>query len=401
MINYVLFDGPRVRPHLLPLVFTRPIAELRVGIRTIAEKWADWLETEPSYLTLPYLQKKYPLKKSPDTIYIHGGLCPNERLVRSLEQLKPGEALMQGNILLAVRGSKLTLDELVPDNPNFQKQYFWDKATVIQRLPDLVVYNGDQIAIDFERITLGRTSQPMEDRFTACYNESQIFLEEGVQLRSAVLNAENGPIYLGKDVHVSEGALIQGPFAALEGSVINLGGKMRRNTTIGPHCKVGGEVSMSIVMGYSNKGHDGFLGNSYLGEWCNLGANTNNSNLKNDYGNVKLYDYATGKLEDTGRQFVGLFMGDYSKAGISTMFNTGTIVGVNVNLFGAGFTPKHVPSFSWGGADSGFQPYRFEKAVEVARNTMDRRGKLFTEEEEDIWRAIYDIEQRKPDSESL
>ncbi|MDQ1087383.1 MULTISPECIES: putative sugar nucleotidyl transferase [unclassified Siphonobacter] len=393
MINYVLFDGPEVRPHLLPLVFTRPMAELRIGIRTITEKWTDWLGVQPTHYTQSYLQEKYPYKKGSDTIYIHGGLCPSERLIRSLEELEPGEALLQGPILLAVRGKHLPLESLIHDNPAFHKQYYWDKVTVVQRLPDLVAYNGEQIAADFERITEGRTSQPITDRFTAYYNESKIFIEEGVELRSAILNAENGPIYLGKDVQVQDGVIIQGPFAALEGAVINLGGKMRKSTTIGPHCKVGGEISMSILMGYSNKGHDGFLGNSYLAEWCNLGANTNNSNLKNDYGNVKLYDYTTKQLEDTGRQFVGLFMGDYSKAGISTMFNTGTVVGVNVNVFGAGFPPKHIPSFSWGGADTGFEPYRFTKAVDVARNTMDRRGKLFTEIEEDIWRTIFALEQ--------
>ncbi|WP_369804138.1 putative sugar nucleotidyl transferase [Siphonobacter sp. SORGH_AS_0500] len=258
MINYVLFDGPEVRPHLLPLVFTRPMAELRIGIRTITEKWTDWLGVQPTHYTQSYLQEKYPYKKGSDTIYIHGGLCPSERLIRSLEELEPGEALLQGPILLAVRGKHLPLESLIHDNPAFHKQYYWDKVTVVQRLPDLVAYNGEQIAADFERITEGRTSQPITDRFTAYYNESKIFIEEGVELRSAILNAENGPIYLGKDVQVQDGVIIQGPFAALEGAVINLGGKMRKSTTIGPHCKVGGEISMSILMGYSNKGHDGF-----------------------------------------------------------------------------------------------------------------------------------------------
>ncbi|MFT4033319.1 MAG: putative sugar nucleotidyl transferase [Siphonobacter sp.] len=394
MANYILFDGPKVRPNLLPLVFTRPIAELRVGIRTITEKWIDWLGgMKPSFFTQPYLQTKYPLKETSDNIYIHGGVCPNEPLLRALEKLRVGEALLQGNILIAVRSKPLKLEELVPENTSFQKQYYWGKLAVIHELPDLVVLNGEQITADFERITADRTSQPITDRFTAYYNESQIFLEEGVQIHAAILNAENGPIYLGKGVQIQDGAIIQGPFAALEGAIINLGGKMRKSTTIGPHCKVGGEVSMSIIMGYTNKAHDGFLGNSYLAEWCNLGANTNNSNLKNDYGNVKLYNYGTGKLENTGRQFVGVFMGDYSKVGVSTMFNTGTVVGMNVNLFGSGFPPKHVPSFSWGGADTNFVPYRFEKAVNVARTTMDRRGMLFTEEEEEIWRAVYALEQ--------
>ena len=389
-MNIVLFDGPRVRPRLLPLTFTRPLCGLRVGIRTIQEKWEDWLEMPVLAYTPAYLHPKFPLRLHPtDNLYIHGGLCPSERLVRLIRQLQPGEAMMQGEVLLAVRSGRVSLEELVPENTAFRRLYCWEKLDLVQSLPDLVAFNGPQLTADWERLRLRHEGFPVTDRFTAVYGEENVFLEEGVSMKACVLNAEDGPIFLGKNVQLQEGMLIQGPFAALEGSIINLGGKMRRGTTIGPHCKVGGEVSMSILQGYTNKGHDGFLGNSVLGEWCNLGANTNNSNLKNDYGNVKLYNYATGSPEDTGQPFVGLFMGDYSKAGISTMFNTGTVVGVCANVYGGGFQPRHFPSFHWGGADSGVVPYRLEKALAVVQTTMSRRGKTFTAEDEALFRHLY------------
>jgi UDP-N-acetylglucosamine diphosphorylase/glucosamine-1-phosphate N-acetyltransferase len=397
MPNYVLFDDPTIRTRLLPLTFTRPVSELRVGIRTITEKWTDWLGERPSFLTQPYLQTKFLNRFTDDNLYLNGAVLPTEEIASAVRALKIGEGLVQEGMLLAYRsGERLSGEELmvlvggegVTDLGGRIRQSV--PRRVVLQWPDLFALNGEQIRADFARITAGRTSEPITDRFTAVYNESQIFLEPGVQLRAAVLNAEAGPIYLGRNVQVQEGALIQGPFAALEGSVINLGGKMRRNTTIGPFCKVGGEVSQSVLLGYSNKGHDGFMGNSYVGEWCNWGAATNNSNLKNDYGSVKLHSYEAGQLEDSGRQFVGLFMGDHSKAGIGTLFNTGTVVGVNVNVFGAGFQPKHVPSFSWGGADTNFTTYQLEKALAVARTTMERRGQVFSEADEAILRHVFE-----------
>jgi UDP-N-acetylglucosamine diphosphorylase/glucosamine-1-phosphate N-acetyltransferase len=391
MPQYVLFDDPSIRTRLLPLTFTRPVSELRVGIRTITEKWADWLAQRPTWLTPAYLQARYPAELTDDNLYLNGAVCPTEALVSAVQALRPGQYLSQAGTLLAYRTPEVLTSEAVPTRAVAAgtEQPFAEPLVVFRALPDLFLANGEQIALDFERITTGRTSEPLTDRFTAAYHEDRIFLEPGVQLRAAVLNAEAGPIYLGRDVLVQEGGLIQGPFAALEGAVINLGGKMRRNTTVGPFCKVGGEVSQSIVMGYSNKAHDGYLGNSVIGEWCNWGANTNNSNMKNDYGSVKLHSYETGQLEDTGRQFVGLFMGDHAKAGISTMFNTGTVVGINANVFGAGFQPKHVPSFSWGGADTGFSVYQLEKAIAVARTAMERRGLDFPPADEAMLRHVF------------
>jgi UDP-N-acetylglucosamine diphosphorylase/glucosamine-1-phosphate N-acetyltransferase len=273
---------------------------------------------------------------------------------------------------------------------NLISQVYHEPIILIRQIWDIFLNNGTQIKSDFARMTSSKQSAKITDPFTHCYNQENIFIEEGAVIRAAILNAENGPIYIGKNASIQEGAVIQGPFAIGESSVLAQGAKIRPNTTVGPFCKVGGEVSNCVIFGYSNKGHDGYLGNSVLGEWCNLGANTNNSNLKNDHSAVKIHNYATGKLESTGLLFCGLFMGDYSKAGISTMFNTGTVVGVSVNVFGAGFQSKHIPSFSWGGNAEGFTEYRFEKAVAVAKDTVSRRNVIFDETDEKIMKQVFE-----------
>jgi UDP-N-acetylglucosamine diphosphorylase / glucose-1-phosphate thymidylyltransferase / UDP-N-acetylgalactosamine diphosphorylase / glucosamine-1-phosphate N-acetyltransferase / galactosamine-1-phosphate N-acetyltransferase len=387
MLNLILFDDPDIRQHLLPLTFTRPVAELRVGIQKIAEKWADFFQTKPAYLTQEYLQAKYKNHVTSDNYYVNGAVCPTEALVEAIKSLGVGEGLTQNGILLAVRSGETLSCE--------NSSAFDQPLNIIQKLPDIFLMNGQEIRNDFARITYGRMSQPITDRFTAFYNESQIFIEEGAKIRAACLNAENGPIYIGKDALIQEGALVQGPFALCEGSTLNLGAKIRPNTTIGPNCKVGGEVSNVVFLGNSNKGHDGFLGNAVMGEWCNLGAATNNSNLKNDYSKVDLFDYAVGKPQSTGLQFCGLIMGDHSKSAIGTTFNTGTVVGVNANVFHAGLTPTHIPSFTWGGGENS-RVYLFRKAVQVARATTERRGVVFDEIEEAILKTIYDqtIEQK-------
>lgn len=385
-MNYLLFDDPQIRANLLPLTFTRPVSEIRCGIRKITEKWTDYLGTKPSFWTQDYLQTKYPAIITDDTTYLNGAVCPTTDLVNSIRQLEVGQSLMQGGILLASRVRKLDLS----DYHHASIIQYVPQLTIISQLSDIFVYNGEQILADFQRITALRTSQPITDKWTAYYNESQIFIEEGADIKNASLNATGGPIYIGRHAQIMEGALIQGPFSILDHSVVSMGGKMRPNTSIGPWCKVGGELGGSVIMGYSNKGHEGYMGNSVIGEWCNWGAATNNSNLKNDYGTVKLHNYRTKQLEDTGRQFVGLFMGDHSKTGIGTMFNTGTVVGVSVNVFGSGLPPKHLPSFTWGGADSGFEKYRFEKAMQVARSTMERRNIVMDETEARILKHVYD-----------
>lgn len=389
MSNLILFDEPTIRTALLPFTFTRPVAGIRIGIQTLAEKWADVLGRMPSFLTESYLQTKFAQRSETDNLYVNGAVCPTTGLVQRLGGLRSGESLITpGGLLLALRTDRTATEAArLPDLPQHTHTY-GEKLTIVRHLWNIFVENGDQIRADFTRVTAGRTSARICDPFTRCYAPQNIFVEPGATVRASILNAEGGPIYIGRDATISEGSVVIGPFALGESSTVNWGGKMRSNTTIGPFCKVGGEVGNSIFFGYSNKAHDGFLGNSVVGEWCNLGANVNNSNLKNDYSNVKLHSYATNQLEDTGRIFCGLMMGDFTKAGISTMFNTGTVVGVSANVFGGGFQPKHIPSFSWGGADTGFADYRIDKALHVAREAFSRRNLVFDEVEEEILRAI-------------
>ncbi|GAB3250522.1 GlmU family protein [Larkinella harenae] len=393
MHNLILFDDPTIRTALLPFTFTRPVSEIRVGIGTITEKWATQLKVTPGFLTEPYLQRKYPFSASTAGMFVNGGVCPTKPLIKALNGLRPGEALTTPDgLLLALHAEKIQKTVPSPDDAR-TRTVFDEPLTIIRSLPDIFVHNSDQIRADFELLTAGRKSQPISDPHTRCYAPENIFVEEGAVIRAAVLNAEGGPIYIGKNALIQEGTVMMGPFALCDHATVNWGGKMRSNTTIGPYTKVGGEISNSIFFGYSNKGHDGFLGNSVIGEWCNLGANTNNSNLKNDYSNVKLYSYATGQFENLERLFCGLMMGDYTKAGISTMFNTGTVVGVNVNVFGAGFQPKYMPSFSWGGGAEGITNYRLDKAIEVVRETVSRRGMVFDEVDENILREVYRLEK--------
>lgn len=395
MPTLILFDDPVIRTALLPFTFTRPVAEIRVGIQTLTEKWSDVLGQAGSFLTESYLQAKFPQDAGADNWYISGAVCPTVALHEAILALAPGTGLITaGGVVLAVRTNRaLSAPPTVDDAYDFQT--FDEPLTIIYNTWDIFTNNGDQIRADFARLTANRTSAPITDPFTRCYAPENIFVESGAIIRAAILNAENGPIYIGKNATISEGSIVIGPFSLGEESTVNWGGKMRSNTTIGPFCKVGGEVGNSIFFGYSNKGHDGFLGNSVIGEWCNLGANVNNSNLKNDYSNVKLHSYATGQLEDTGRIFCGLMMGDFTKAGISTMFNTGTVVGVSANVFGSGFQPKHVSSFLWGGAIDGFATYRLDKALHVAAEAFKRRNKTFDKQEEDILREIFTLERTR------
>ena len=386
-MNYILFDDQNIRPALLPLTFTRPVCEIRIGIQTISEKWNDVLKTTVSFQTQNYLQAKYPIILSDDNIFINGGICPNLELVKVIENLPINSILMQGTEVIAYRSKQCN-----PAVNVFEKTIIYEGTlSILKQLTDIFINNGSEIKADFERITKDRTSQPIMDRFTAFYNESQIFIEEGADIKAAVLDATNGEIYIGKNTKISPGAMIQGPFAICEHSVVNMGAKIRPNTTIGPFCKVGGEISNSVLFGNANKGHEGFMGNAVIGEWCNWGANTNNSNLKNDYSKVDLWSYITNRFENTGIQFAGLIMGDHSKCGINTMFNTGTVVGVNCNIFGADFQPRHVPSFSWSAGGEAFKTYHLRKANQVAKAVMERRGKFFDEMEEGILKAVFEL----------
>jgi len=390
-MNYIAFDDYQIRNQLKPFTFTKPVAGIRCGILTIGEKWKKVLGTEVSYLTENYLQEKFKSLSATDNLYINGGVCPEATILAEINQLGNEEKLVIGDTVLAIKTSQ-TLSFPIDYSQFSAKELVGNKPTILQNLPDIYLKNGEQIKADFALITKGRQSQAITDPFTRVYNPENVFVEEGASIKAVIINAENGPVYIGKNATIQEGAIIIGPFSADEGSIVAWGSKMRANTTLGPFCRAGGEVGNSILSAYSNKAHDGFLGNSVIGEWCNLGANTNNSNLKNDYSEVKLYSYVTRQLEKSGELFCGLFMGDYTKAGISTMFNTGTVAGVCANIFGAGFQAKHVLSFSWGGTDTGYEPYRFDKATQVINETMKRREKQLSEADLQILRYIHETE---------
>lgn len=380
-MNIVLFDDPGMRQDLMPFTLTRPVAEIRVGILTIREKWSSFAGTGCGVDTVDYLKARFPSPAGKDTLFINGGLCPDEVLWKAVSSLAAGESLMLGPQLLAVRGSSSAATS--------KKREFTGTPVWIDQVWKIFQHNGDQLRADYTRLTKGRRSQPITDPHTRSYNPENIFLEEGVQLNACVLNASAGPIYLGKGSQVQEGALIRGPFALGEESVVNMGAKIRGDTTVGPHCKVGGEISNSVLFGFSNKAHDGFLGNSVIGEWCNLGADTNTSNLKNNYEDVKIWSYRKGGFVNTGQMFCGLMMGDHSKCGINTMFNTGTVVGVAANIFGDGYPRTFIPSFAWGGA-SGFQTFQLKKVFETASKAMMRRKVALTQPEKDILTHIFD-----------
>lgn len=384
-MNVILFDEPAIRINLLPLTYTRPTAGIRIGTLTIAEKWERYLQTEVSWSTPDYLSKKFPIKLADDNWWINGALCPDAAFVAALGRLKPGDAIRKDDRILAVR----TPDDEVPEIITGTVYDYPENLTLIDQVWKIFQQNSLQLRADFDLITKGRTSAGISDRHTVVYFPERVFVEEGVITRAAILNAENGPIYLGKNSQVQEGAVIRGPFSLGEESVINMGGKMRGDTTIGPFSKVGGEISNAVIFGYTNKGHDGFLGNSVLGEWCNLGADTNTSNLKNNYDQVKLWNYGKNGFVKTGIQFCGLIMGDHSKSGINTMFNTATVVGVCTNVFGDGYPRNFIPSFAWGGA-SGFSTYQLTKAFETAERVMARRNIPFTQIEKDILQHIFE-----------
>jgi UDP-N-acetylglucosamine diphosphorylase/glucosamine-1-phosphate N-acetyltransferase len=383
-MNYILFDG-NVRNQLLPFTFTRPVAEIRVGILTIREKWEHYLGFTTTTVTEDYLSEKYPFLELEKNVLINASFLPSKNLVNIIKGLEENQAVFFDDEPIAF----FTTEAQEVDFETFDViQYTYDDVLRIEHTWDIFSKNGEAIKRDFEIITKDRESQPIPKSIWT-KNPENIFIEKGATLEFCTLNASEGPIYIGKDAEIMEGALVRGPFALCEHSTLKMGAKIYSNTTIGPHSKVGGEVNNSVIFGYSNKGHDGFLGNSVLGEWCNLGADTNNSNLKNNYAEVRLWDYETEGFARTGLQFCGLMMGDHSKCGINTMFNTGTVVGVSANIFGSGFPRNFVPSFSWGGS-GGFTAYKTDKAFEVAKVVMSRRGIEFSEIDAKILEQVFE-----------
>ncbi len=384
-MNIILFDDS-TWSKFLPLTYTRPVSEIRIGILTIKEKWEKFGNTV-SYLTKDHLKDKFKenLSSKTDNVFVNSKIIPTKAFVIEIKKLKAGTGLRADGVLLAFNSGKSTFNqnEFLKNSTEYTKTVF-----SLNSLTDIFTKNGEALGYDFELLTKGRKSVVLSKSNTVIGNKKLVFLEKGAKVEAAILNTNAGPIYIGKNAEVMEGSLVRGPFALCEESVLKMAAKIYGPTTIGPHSKVGGEINNSVIFGYSNKAHDGFLGNSVIGEWCNLGADTNNSNLKNNYGNVKLFSYNTRKNEDTGLQFCGLIMADHSKSGINSMFNTGTVVGVGCNVFGSGFPPVHIPSFAWGGS-KGFETHQLEKMFESTSRVFERRNMKLAEEEKNILRKIY------------
>jgi len=378
-MNYILFDDNRVQ--LLPLTFSRPVSKIRIGILCIDEKWIKYLSSKVSYLTEDYLSEKYHLELAQDNIWINGSVLPNKNLCDAILSLNINESLKKDGTILAYRSSS---KEVPSHTHEYQKE-----VIIIRKTWQIFEFNDQCIRDDFDLLTKNKISKQLSSSNSAI-NPENIFIEEGAYVEHSILNASMGPIYIAKDAEIMEGCMVRGPFAMCQHSVLKMGAKVYGASTLGPYCKVGGEVNNSVFFGYSSKAHDGFLGNSVIGEWCNLGADTNNSNLKNNYADVKLWSYAINRFENTGLQFCGLIMADHSKCSINTMFNTGTVIGVSANIFGSGFPRNFIPSFSWGGS-AGYTTYQLQKVFEVTQKVMQRRAYDFNQTEKNILSSIFEL----------
>lgn len=384
-MNIILFDPPSAN-RLLPFTLTRPVADIRIGILTIREKWERLLQCHTSSMTRDYLSEKFPLVVAEENLLISGSVLPDRPLAQQILHLAPGEALVDSKGLISARLNRNNVLHF----PNVELKRI--ECTNVPRLEynwNIFQKNDTELRKDFDLLTANRKSLPLSPTNQLIGPESAIFIEEGAVVEGAILNCKTGPIYIAAEAEVMEGALIRGPFSLGEHAQIKMGTKIYGPTTIGPYCKIGGELNNVVFFGYSNKAHDGFMGNSVVGEWCNFGADTNTSNLKNNYGEIKVIDYETGTSVNSETQFCGLFMGDHSKCGINSMFNSGTVVGVGCNMFGTGYIRGLVPSFSYGGPQEGFEVYRLDKAIQAATRVYERRGKIFDKMEEAIMTAIF------------
>ena len=383
-MNYILFDSD-VRNSLPPFTYTRPVADIRIGILTIREKWEFFLGFTTTTITEEYLEDKYPMVELENNILINASFLPTQNLVNQIRKLSKNQAIFQDDQIIAFFTSD-TQENV--DFDSYEQIEFLDDLIQIKQTTDIFLLNDKAIQADFNLITKGRVSEPIPEGVHVVDKEN-IFIEKGASITFSSLNASKGPIYIGKDSEIMEGSLVRGPFALGENSILKMGAKVYGATTLGPYCKVGGEINNSVLFGYSSKGHEGFLGNSVLGEWCNIGADSNTSNLKNNYAEVKLWNYDDERFINTGLQFCGLMMGDHSKCGINTMFNTGTVIGVSANIFGAGFPRNFIPSFSWGGV-AGFTTYHMNKVIEVAKVVMKRRALELSQLDKNILQHVFE-----------
>jgi len=391
-MNIILFDSD-ARNHLLPLTATRPMGELRIGILTLREKWERRLRGNASYITQEYLQEKFPIHIEDENLILNGGVLPTPALCKRIHALGLNEALLANGELIAARLNEAQFESLIGEEEVEELQGQELDAGIplieIKHLWQLTQLNQQALLDDFELITLGKKSKTVSDTNRIIGPIKNLFLEEGVKMEYCTLNLSAGPIFIGANTEIMEGSMLRGPIAIGSDSIVKMGAKIYGPSSFGPGCRIGGEVARSIFFANSNKAHDGYLGDSVLGEWCNLGADTNNSNLKNNYSEVKLWNYETERFDKTGQQFVGLIMGDHAKCAINTMFNTGTVVGIFANIFGAGFPRNFIPDFSWGGP-AGYRSYKFSEACETATIVMARRGLVFNELEKAILYHVFD-----------
>lgn len=394
MKNIILFEDD-LRDHFLPIVYNKPLGAIRIGIHTIQEKWQYYAQNQVSFITQEYLSEAFPIFIDDDNYLINARLLPNDKITRLIDQLDFNESLMYKDQLLAIRLNGKNFKNLLHDVDDVSQLHGIEVRNtpfnMISSLSDIYTINHDEIAQDFALLTEGRTSEKLHESNTVIGDKSRIFIEKGAEVYASSINVTDGPVYIGGDAKIMEGSMIRGSLALCDHATIKMGAKVYGGTTIGAHCKIGGEVNNSIFMDYSNKGHDGFIGNSIIGSWCNLGADTNCSNLKNNYSNVRQWQYPRKSYVDTGKQFVGLVMADFSKCGINSMFNTGTVVGISSNIFGGGFPDKFVPSFSFGGAQHGWQTNDFEKSIFAINAMMERRGRTLTESEIEVLAYIHEI----------
>lgn len=398
-MNFILFDDSARWRSLLPFTYTRPISEIQWGLFRGAQRWAHLLQSQPSYLTADYLQEVFPIQTGSDNIYINSAVLATPALATAVTSLQEGERLMQKDVLLAFRTSAKNVDvaALYNTTPTKDKQYSGEELLLLQHPWEIFSHNAAAIKSDYAWFCKERKSAALPPDMLVRGAEN-IFVEAGALIApGVVINATEGPVYIGEHAEIMEGVLIRGPFALCSNSTLKMGAKIYGGTSIGPGSKVGGEVNNAVFFANSNKGHDGFLGNAVIGEWCNLGADTNCSNLKNNYDAVKVWSEDQNELVATGLTFCGLLMGDHSKCGINTMFNTGTVVGVSSNVFGAGFPEKFVPSFSWGDGGETTTGYRLDKALETADRMMGRRGQQLNDAWRKVYRSIFDAtaSQRK------
>jgi len=385
-MNIILFDNKR--EDFYPLSLTRPIAEFRLGVLTIKEKWGNYFDSVLTFSN-DYLAEKFNTKKiKEDNIWINSQLLPSKDIVTEIKSLRVGEVLKKESIILAFRNSEFSSDELnnVESNSDF---------SFLSSITDIFSLNEEEIIADIALMNLQNNMKSLNEITDSNIKSGKfpVYVEEGATIENCYINTSEGPVYIGKNAHIMQGSMLRGPFAICENSVVKMGAKIYGGTTIGPFCKVGGEINNSVFFGYSSKAHDGFLGNSIIGQWCNLGADTNNSNLKNNYDDVKIWNYGSETFSQTGLQFCGLIMGDHSKCGINTMFNTGTVVGVGANIFGSGFPRNFIPSFSWGGS-SGFIIHKLEKFFSTAEKVMKRRSIPFTDIDKQVLLEVYNMTKR-------